>query len=181
MTTDRDRALLRLGLIDTDTQIDMDLDVLGTQSLTEVETLVLDELPNVVKSRPASWLAGFGRVCTDLIGDLDAGRDPRPRCTAEEFVLSVTIERLEDLVSGNWSVATAAVGQVTETDHDFIWDSVRQDLFQDNDLALLYDPALDGLENDPRMAGEGIEMLHPDRWFTWFGNVEPRVPSGDNL
>ena len=73
------------------------------------------------------------------------------------------------------------MGQVTETDHDFIWDSVRQDLFQDNDLALLYDPALDGLENDPRMAGEGIEMLHPDRWFTWFGNVEPRVPSGDNL
>ena len=178
MTTDRDRALLRLGLIDTDTQIDMDLDILGEGSVNEMETLVLARLPNIVRNRPASWLAGFSRTCPDLIGDIDAGQDPRPRCTAEEFVLSVTIARLEDLVSGNWAVATAAVGHVSETDHDFIWDAVRQDLFQDSDLGLLYDPALDGLESDPRLADEGIEMLHPDRWFTWFGNADPRSGPG---
>jgi hypothetical protein len=178
VTTDRDRALLRLGLIDTDTQIDIDLDIIGEGTVNEVETLVLGSLPNSVRNRPASWLAGFSRICADLIGDIDAGQDPHPRCTAEEFVLSVAIARLEDLTTSNSAVANAAVAEVPESDDDFLWDAVQQDLFQDSDLGLLYDPALDGLESDPRMAEEGIQMLHPDRWFTWFGNVAPRSDPG---
>ncbi len=175
MISARTLELLRLGLIDTEGQIHMDLALLDGRSVNEGDTQVLDDLPDVVKNRPGSWLEGFRRTCSDLISDIESGGEPRPRCTAEEFVLGLTMTRLEDFVTLNYAIAEAAVAHLPASDDDFNLDAAHSELFQDADLDLLYVPALDGFLDDPDLlAREGIQMLQPDRWFEWFANAHPR-------
>jgi hypothetical protein len=122
----RTLELLRLGLIDTDGQIHMDLGLLDGRSVNEVDTQVLDHLPDVVKNRPGSWLEGFRRTCSDLISDIESGGEPRPRCTAEEFVLGLTMTRLEDFVTLNYAIAEAAVAHLPASDDDLDLDAAHR-------------------------------------------------------
>ena len=62
----------------------------------------------------------------------------------------------------------AALPDYGPLDEDF--DSMRTDLFKDNDVLMLYDPRLDGIEDPEDNIGrqERVVNLHPNDWFTPF-------------
>jgi hypothetical protein len=85
-------------------------------------------------------------------------------CTAEELALHEIIDLAEahlidDIVS---PAAICHLPDHGERDEDFYW--VRAVLFEDHDVLMLYNRALDGIEYDI----DGTESLHPSAWFEPF-------------
>lgn len=113
--------------------------------------------PGKVVGRRKQFIASFDRLC-DEDGGLLA------RCTADELALHLTINLSEAHVIDD-AVSFAAVRHLPDhgsSDEDFNW--MREVLFEDHELLMLFNPALDGVENDIN----GNPSLHPRRWFTPF-------------
>ncbi|MFC9786957.1 hypothetical protein [Rhodococcus sp. NPDC127528] len=102
------------------------------------------------------WRRQAARAFDDLADDIDAGRQPHPRCTGEEMALHLILRRARTLHRTGLYVDDLIAMPEHPSDSD--WESPRDFLFEDLDVLTLFDgdgPA-DGLH------------LDPPNWFTPF-------------
>ena len=114
------------------------------------------------------WRRQLARAADDLANDLEKGGLPEPRCPAEEAVLWLAMRREAPAVADlkKWPISIER------------WQDAHSDLVQDWDIALLWDPQMDGREvpTDDLNKAMRIGDYRPAAWFEWFANVEARDP-----
>jgi hypothetical protein len=91
-------------------------------------------------------------------------------CTADELALHLIIEYAEDL-SGDGALDWEWIDALPRRPQDEDFGRLKDILFEDNDVLILYNPALDGAE-DPESEIAQLERfvnLHPNNWFKTFG------------
>ena len=124
------------------------------------------------------WLLRFRQAFKNLISDLALGDLPLPRCTAEEVALHTMIDAAEGYgedIKGEMF----DYGAIPPHPEDFDWEQCRSLLFEDHDVLMLNNPALDGIENDEQAIERmGLAYLRRSEWFQWFGSVEQRYDLG---
>lgn len=133
----------------------------------DTESLV-EALPAVARpyGKDRAWqqrfIAGFERIAERLARGGD--NDVLARCTAEELALHKILDlaeaHLNDDIVG--PAATRHLPDHGNRDEDFHW--MREVLFEDHDVLMLYNRALDGIENTI----DGNSSLHPRAWFDPF-------------
>jgi hypothetical protein len=97
-------------------------------------------------------------------------------CTADEMAVHVIITYAEQVYNGRdpqWINDLPA-----RPDEDYAFDSLPELLLQDDDVLMLYNPALDGIED----AGEEYSEcrfvnLHPNEWFDEFPCFRDGAPN----
>lgn len=92
-------------------------------------------------------------------------------CTADEMVVHVILSMLDDideLVDPDW------IERIPAHEDDDQVDWLEDLLLQDTDVLMLYNPALDGIEDPDSPVNQqlGIANLHPNDWFKPFANSE---------
>jgi hypothetical protein len=132
-----------------------------------------DLLPRVARvGRRIEWLNRFIQCFEDLRVRLARGQYPKPRCTGEEMALHIAIDRARDFygdgvtqdVFGSWYESFPSLGAA---DEDFDW--IKDILFEDEDVLMLFDPRFDGIESGSEIGDHlGVANLHPDEWFLPF-------------
>lgn len=158
-----------------------------------------DELPQIARNRTYEWMTRLSNCFIDLRDDIFIkGKDPRPLCTGEEVALALAIEYARDdfdsgLFSEEGGEYESALMSLPEHPEDYDWEMLEDDLFKYRDFEMLYDAALDGIEDKECVANRQLGMinLHPNDWFKWFNNSpedvrESRVshravPDGEEL
>ncbi|MFV0316561.1 MAG: hypothetical protein ACK5O2_06315 [Microthrixaceae bacterium] len=154
----------------------------------------LEQLPTVAGPHiDERFLASFGPRFDVIALRLAQGVEELSAvstCTADELALHLTIEYAEDLVSDgalDWEWIDTLPRRTR--DEDFGW--LKDILFEDNDVLIPYDPAMDGAE-DPeseiarieRFVNLPPERLVPDLWGSTDGAVgwvRVRTPPGPLL
>ena len=129
---------------------------------------LLEALPLIARpyAKDRAWrqqfIAGFERIAERLArGGED---DVLARCTAEELALHKIIDLAEAQVLAD-IVSPAAVCHLPDhgaRDEDFHW--MREVLFEDHDVLMLYNHALDGIDRTV----DGHSSLQPRAWFEAF-------------
>ena len=135
---------------------------------------LFDRLPRLSWHEGIPWRRQAARSFDDLASDLSEGRWPLPRCNAEELALHLAIDVVPAVL--DTGVAETELPGLLEHPDDEDWDMCSEVLFQDHDILLLNDPAVDGIENPANALNRdlGIGDLRPCNWFRLFRNVEPR-------
>jgi hypothetical protein len=137
---------------------------------------VREELPSVVQRLADNvWMARFSRCFEVLAARLALGYENLSHlasCTAEEMALHLVIEAAEAGVSDGSVAMDQSLPPDADHDQDFDW--VREILFRDHDVLLLFEDSLDGIEDaDSAHSKEyGLANLHPDRWFLPFADAD---------
>ena len=128
----------------------------------------LGAFPTLTWREGRDWRRKLARAADDLANDLDAGRLPEPRCIAEEAVLWLAMHREGPAVADvkKWRISQDR------------WEDAHSELVQDWDIALLWDPSMDGREqpDDDLNRRMGIGDYRPTAWYSTFANMEPRDP-----
>lgn len=98
------------------------------------------------------------------------------RCTADEVNLAMALSDagwISEVAGPVPAVLREATVRGLEDDIDAASDS----LFHDHDVFMLWNPLLDGIENDVEtLAHLGTADLHPSRWFEPFRHVREPIP-----
>ncbi|MGH9158321.1 MAG: hypothetical protein ACRD1K_21350 [Acidimicrobiales bacterium] len=124
------------------------------------------------------WLDRFIDCFEAIAGKLATAEihtDGLASCTGEEMALHLVIDlaeaHLADGVLDSDLPGVAALPDHGPKDADF--DSMRTNLFKDNDVLMLYDPLMDGIEDPEDEIGqlERVINLHPRDWFTPFSSA----------
>lgn len=148
--------------------------------------ILFDRYPRTTKGQDARWRDRALQSFEDLAADIDKLGTPVPRCTADEVALWLML----DLASGieeereAWPELWTMVTELPAHRHDFDWDSLRENLFEDTDFLMLYSPALDGLDDPADEVNQALgigENLQPQHWFTLFGGAAPRTRAAGDL
>ena len=132
----------------------------------------ISSLPVVARTHAtAEWINRFVECFTTVIARLATAAiadEGLPRCTGEEVALHLTIDAAQDFVHDrvlmlppDFDKRIPACGN---RDTDF--DDARELLFADHDVLHLWDPALDGIENDAEH--HRFVNIHPRDWFLPF-------------
>jgi hypothetical protein len=146
-----------------------DIFVLSVEDIPAAEadgTYVLGYLPQRFAHR---YDAGFARrfltVCSDLSTRLAYGWK-NPSCVAQELAVRCLLEH----------AGLLAEGLLVEADLPGDWRGMLEDaLLEDGGTALLYDPALDGFEDDPLSGPPGMASMKFEDWFRPF-SPDRQVP-----
>jgi hypothetical protein len=129
----------------------------------------VEELP--VLARPlahGTWIDQFA-ACFDRLADRiangDADTNILSHSTGDELALHMTIDLAEeDLAEGTLDPREVThLPEHDRPDSDFNW--MREVLFEDHDVLMLFNPSLDGIE-DPAVLDTA--NLHPRDWFRPF-------------
>lgn len=155
--------LLRRGMnIYLDLLLDDLCTVLSGEALKD--TLVLGD---VLPSQFTSWytpifLKQFVVCGVHLIAKIDASEDGLlAACTAEELVFRGLIEWIPTL--GEPTITSDTIEHL----QDF-----REEVMQDFDVDMLFNFALDGIEDDEVMGSRlGLDSLRPENWFQPFNGL----------
>jgi hypothetical protein len=132
--------------------------------------LLAEDLPPIARpyAQDRSWLEqfieGFDRLAQRL-GSGDGDSDCLARCTAEELALHLTIRVAEAYVADG-VIDRAWVDHLPDhgaDDRDFDW--MREVLFEDHDVLMLFNASLDGVDDSPVVT---TAYLHPRAWFRPF-------------
>ncbi|MFY7069400.1 hypothetical protein ACOQFV_26380 [Nocardiopsis changdeensis] len=141
--------------------------------------MFFDTLPWVTWQMPVQWRRLMARACDDLAEDLAAGREPRPRCRAEEVALFLALESEAQVhLEMTQDREDADHEALPEHRDDYTWDFCLDILFEDHDVMLLFDPRFDGVE-DPGSELNRLQAMgdmRPQSWFENFGSQDPRDP-----
>jgi len=139
----------------------------------DVPEMWLEDLPRVAQSfADEQFVAAFGsrfdRVAVRIAGGFDDPAD-LTTCTADEMALLMVINFARD-THADGPMGNEWIEDLPRrpTDEDYGW--TREILFEDLDIEVLYNPALDGAE-DPESEvylTEGYANLHPRDWFKPF-------------
>ncbi|EMY35837.1 hypothetical protein D477_002096 [Arthrobacter crystallopoietes BAB-32] len=140
-----------------------DLDLLRDREPTAAdidETYVLDNLPpQYAHHYDARFAARFLTVCTDLTTNIAAGWK-EPSCVAQELALRCLLAEAEFLADELDLDAELPANWVARLEQLFL---------QFADSMMLFDPAMDGFENDPDAIPEGAPSMKFEDWFKPFG------------
>lgn len=180
--TPRTAAPLYLALSMLADDARQDIDEFGDQPVTDDgQWSLFDRLPRISWREDIHWRRQMARAFDDLTSDIEQGRWPIPRCTAEELALHLAIAEAPTVIEMTDFAQTDLAGLPEHSD-DHDWDMCSEVLFQDHDILMLEDPAVDGFE-DPGSAVNrefGIGDLRPGNWFRPLDNVESRDPRRDD-
>jgi hypothetical protein len=136
--------------------------------------LLMQELPPVAQRlADDAWLARFVSCFGALAVRLGAGlaSEQLASCTADEMALHMVIDLAEGFAADGITAIGGRLPRRGRADTDFDW--AREVLFRDHDVLMLFDVALDGIEDE---SGELTDQyrfanLHPRDWFTTFADV----------
>lgn len=140
--------------------------------------LLLLELPPIARpfAKP-EWLDRFC-ACFQHLGERVAAGDgdqgSLASCTAEELALHLVIDLAEgflrDGVTGPDTDEVSALPEHGDADSDF--ESMRELLFEDHDVLMLFNPSLDGIEDAQSDLDQFARPvnLHPRDWFKPFSD-----------
>lgn len=128
------------------------------------DTWVLSDLPTRFEANYSPLFAQeFLVALIDVTSRLTRGWEPLA-CVAQELGLRVLLDRVE------------LVAEAADVALDDGWRSHLEDLFFDDlDHELLYDPACDGIEDDPASQLPGMAPMRFEDWFKPF-NSERTLP-----
>lgn len=141
--------------------------------------LIFDEYPALTFTQDAAWRRRASRTFLDLAADLAAGALPLPRCPAEEMALHLILNAADD---GGEDIepdkGDRLLANCPADANDDDWEDLRDALFRDHDILILYDPAAAGIEDpaDPRNRAITMGDYRPSAWFTCFPSAQPRDP-----
>jgi hypothetical protein len=140
-----------------------DLDLLRDRIPTAAdidETYVIANLPPQFAHRyDTRFAARFLTVCTDLSMNLVAGWK-EPSCVAQELAVRCLLAEADYL----------AEELELEAELPPDWLGMLENAFlRFADSMMLYDPAMDGFENDPAASPEGAPSMKFEDWFKPFG------------
>jgi hypothetical protein len=148
----------------------------------DVTDLLKRELPPIARRMADDvWMERFV-VCFEAIATrLARGRFASSQlasCTGEEMALHLVIDSAEAGVSDDAIPLDDSLPADPERDRDFEW--AREVLFRDHDFLLLFNPSLDGIEdNDSDLSQRHMfANLHPQRWFLPFPDQLDDEPEG---
>lgn len=129
--------------------------------------------PIVQRSADEAWMERFV-ACFDALARRLEGRGfgatRITTCTAEEMALHLVIDAAEGAMRDDNMAPDLSLPASSDRDDDF--DAIREFLFCDHDVLLLFDAALDGIEApDSALDEHGLfANLHPRAWFLPFEN-----------
>jgi hypothetical protein len=138
----------------------------------------LAKLPSFTWKQNKAWVREFVQAVWDLRDDLAEGQIPYPRNTAEEVVLYWAIQDADGTLQDDEVMADyEPYLSLPEEIEPFDEDDLLEALYQDTDFMLLFEPDMDGFEQDRDMQKAlGMVDFRAGEWFKWFGNAEPRDP-----
>lgn len=132
-----------------------DADLLGTLAIDERNRNyleVLDTLPAVTFRESQLWRYQLGHAAQRLADDTRRWGAPIPRCTGEEMMLHVILQRAMRMAK-------------VRKNRTARWDDLFEYLFQDHDVLCLYDmPTSAVYAHLP-----GVANLETHQWFSEFG------------
>lgn len=146
-----------------------DIDSLRAQDDTQApdieDTWILRQLPTRFAASYTPLFAQKFLVATvDLTGRLTKGWESLA-CVAQELGLRILLNQVE------------VVAETANIALDDNWRSYLEDLFfEDLDHEFLYDPAYDGIENDPASQPPGMAPMRFDDWFEPFNEDRTMPP-----
>ena len=153
-----------------------------TYADSDVTDLLKRELPPIARLMADDvWMERFVACFDDLAARLAHGRFASSQlasCTGEEMALHLVIDSAEAGVSDDVTPLDDSLPGDPERDCDFEW--AREVLFRDHDVLLLFNPSLDGIEdNDSELSQRHMfANLHPRRWFLPFPDQLDLDPKG---
>lgn len=179
--TPRTAALLHRELSFLADQAYDDVETLGEQPVSEENAAslsVLGRLPRITWQQGSRWRQEFARAFDDLADDLEAGREPLPRCHGEEMALHLGLGEAAS-ASRDVDGLDQVVADLPSHPGDYDWDLCAEVLFQDHDVLLLDQHWADGIEDPGSIENEALRIgdLRPPNWFHPFNNARPRDPS----
>lgn len=110
-----------------------------------------------------------------LADQLAAGRADAfiSRCTADEVNLAMALTDVEAVAEGSMVSVPTVLGGASVRGIEL---DASDTLFDDHDVFMLWNPMLDGIENDTEMlAWLGTRGLRPAEWFEPFNHVEEPI------
>jgi hypothetical protein len=145
------------------------------------DALKLDLPPLAQPVADPVWMERFVHCFDDIAARLGDGRSDPIRlttCTGEEMALHVVIDHAEDWSNDGVRSTPESLPEDSERDDDF--ESARDVLFRDHDVLLLFDPALDGVDDPESELDQRFRFanLHPSRWFLPFADQPGDPPDG---
>lgn len=156
-----------------------ELEELGDDPLASdsEQGFVFSALPSITWRQDAVWRDRFIGAIDDLANDLADGEWPQPRCPAEEMALHLAFLYVSDMLQDEPELVEQWVAGLPVHAHDYDWDGCRDVFFQDEDILMLYDASLDGLEDPDSDINRamGIGDYRPNAWFNTFTNMKSRV------
>ena len=134
----------------------------------------LSQLPAATWRQNMAWRRRYRACIDDLIGDLEEGEAPIPRCAGEEVALCLAIDEASDWGPEefrDWKIDT-----LPDDPDDPDWNLVMDCLFQDMDVEMILWPAsfLGRWETPAEVERHTPIDYLPPAWFDCFLNVEPR-------
>lgn len=138
--------------------------------------VLVDQLPPLARPLAHSeWFDRFTDCFDELASRMAAGDGDRERlatCTGEEMALHIAVDLAEAFVTDG--LLGPDVGRVSSLpdhgDADRNFEKMRDLLFTDHDVLILFDPSMDGAEI-PDSEIDRVERyanLHPRDWFKPF-------------
>lgn len=176
--TARTAAVLRLALEELSKEAWQEAAALGDTPLQRGAGGLFGALPPVTLGQDDNWRRQMARTFDDLASDLASGAEVEPRSTGEEMALHLGIARAQALTRNRPRLVTEAVAGLPEHRRDFDWAACSSDLFQDHDVLMLFDPALDGVEDRSSEVNQALGMVNlaAHDWFTPFDPDLARDP-----
>lgn len=175
--TPRTAVVLRLALDELSTQAWQEVAALGDEPLRRGAGGLFGSLPPVTLGQNGPWRRHMARAFDDLAADLTAGAEVEPRCTGEEMALHLGIAHARAMERNRPRLVRETVGELVAHRRDYDWNACSDYLFQDHDVLMLFDSALDGLEDSDINQAMGMENLAPADWFAPFDSDHARDPA----
>jgi hypothetical protein len=140
----------------------------------------VEQLPRVAAPYvDEEFITAFGSRVDVLAARLAAGQANElelTRCTADEMAHHLIVDNAEDLYRDD-ALGAEWIDSLPHRPGDDGFFDVKDDLLQDLDIDVLFNPALDGAE-DPESdiyRTEGYANLHPRDWYKLFLRQPPLV------
>ncbi|MFC5148935.1 hypothetical protein [Streptomyces aureoversilis] len=168
--TPRTVAVLRLALNELSNEAWQEAAALGDEPLQRGAGGLFGKLPPVTFRQGSAWRREMARSFDDLLDDLNGKTEVEPRCTGEEMALHLGIARARALERNRPRLVREAAAGLPEQRRDFDWSACSDVLFQDHDVLMLFDAALDGIEDSSSDVNQALGMVNlaPLDWFTPF-------------
>lgn len=175
--TGRTAAVLRLALSELSDRAWQEMSALDGDALEPRATGLFARLPRITFRQPRPWRRQMARCLDDLAADIEAGQWPLPRCTGEEMALHLAIDHAAQLTGDRPHRVARAIADHPRHVDDFDWEGCSNLLFEDHDVLMLFDDALDGIEDSGSELNQhmGMANLAAADWFEPFG--EGRDPA----
>ncbi len=176
--TARTRAVLHLALQQLSDQAWQEVSTLGDQLAQRNAGGLFGSLPRVTWHQDGSWRRQMAPAFDDPAADCSSDAEVEPRCTGEEMALHLGIARAQDLTRNRPRLVRDTVAGLPEDRGDFDWGACSDVLFQDHDVLMLFDHALDGMEDPEGDIHQSLGMVNlaPHDWFAAFDPEQARDP-----